>query len=487
MFNTVNTNRARLTDAYFQRPRWNNKRSPVPIIALDIPGFEIGAATAAYQIEGRHGRGESHWDKYFIERPSRELSGEIVNGDVAVDHFVHMEEDVALMAKIGLQSYRFSVSWPRIMPHGDGEVSTEGLAFYDRLINLLLEYGIRPNLTCYHWDLPQWAADKGGWLSREIPEAFARYCTVLAEHFGDRVKMWGTVNEPEVIVAGYIGTGLAPAADDYRLRVIAAHHVMVGHALGLKALRAVGGDSFKIGLALNLVPQEAVDPNNQKAVAAARTRWQQHYAIYVDAIMTGKYPEVVLEEAAATGVDIQPGDMEMINQPIDWLGINWYLRHVVDENGDVIPNQPGWEITLMNWEVHSPALTRMLVAMKEEYKNLPPIYITENGAALEDSLENGRVRDVGRMQYLHDHLKALEAASKAGVKIAGYYVWSFIDNLEWSCGFKMTFGIVHVVRSNMKRVLKDSALWYRATIKATKKATTATKATKKRSTSTHTG
>jgi beta-glucosidase len=469
MLNIVNTKRANLTDAYLQRPRWNNKRSPVPIIALNIPGLEIGAATAAYQIEGRHGRGESHWDKYFIERPSYEESGEIVNGDIAVEHFVHMEADVALMSKIGLQVYRFSISWPRIMPHADGEVSAEGLAFYDRLINLLLKYGIRPNLTCFHWDLPQWAADKGGWLNRETAEAFARYCTVLARHFGDRVKMWGTVNEPEVIVAGYIGTGLAPAANDYRLRVIAAHHVMVAHALGLQALRAVGGNTFKIGLALNLVPQEVFDTGNSRAVAAASKRWKQHYAIYLDAILTGKYPEVVLEEAAETGVDIKPGDMELINQPIDWLGVNWYLRHVVDEDGNVIPNEPGWEITLMNWEVHSPALTRMLVAMKGEYENLPPIVITENGAALQDSLENGRVRDVGRMQYLHDHLLALEDASNAGVKIAGYYVWSFIDNLEWSLGFKMTFGIVHVVRSTMRRVLKDSALWYRATIKATKK------------------
>lgn len=480
MFNTINTKRARLTAAYFDMPRWNNKRTPVPIIAVDIPDIELGAATAAYQIEGRHGRGESHWDRYFIERPSRELSGEVVNGDIAVEHFLHVEEDVALMSKLGLQSYRFSISWPRIMPDGDGKVSAEGLAFYDKLVDLLLKHGIRPNLTCYHWDLPQWLADKGGWLNRETPEAFARYCTVLAKHFGDRVKMWGTVNEPEVIVAGYIGTGLAPAADDYSLRVLAAHHVMVAHALGLRALRDVGGETFKIGLALNLVPQEAIDDRNIKAVAAAGKRWKQHYAIYLDAILTGKYPDVVLEEAKQTGVDIQPGDMELISQPLDWLGINWYLRHVVDEDGTVMPNKPDWEVTLMNWEVHSPALTRMLVAMHGEYKNLPPIYITENGAALQDYLESGRVRDVGRMQYLHDHLLALEAASKAGVKIAGYYIWSFIDNLEWSLGFKMTFGIVHVVRSNMKRVLKDSAFWYRATIKATKKKSTTSAAARTR-------
>jgi beta-glucosidase len=462
--NPVNTAGTDITPAYLTARRWSNARSPVPIRAFDIPDFKIGAATAACQIEGMHGRGRSHWEHYFETHEQWE-GDERVNCERGVDHFTRWAEDVDLMAKIGLASYRFSICWPRIMPE-PGVVSKEGVAFYNRLIDRLLEKGIEPNVTCYHWDLPEWVADDGGWLNRRTSELFGEYCALLGLLFGDRVKRWGTINEPEVIVAGYIGDGLAPAGNNPKVRTIAAHNVMLGHAMGLKALRAVGGSDFKIGLSLNLVPQEAVDDANEKAVAWAEKRWQLHYSIYVDAILRGKYPDVVLEEMAEQGVEIQPGDMELINQPIDFLGINWYLRHVVGEDGNVIENQPGWQTTQMGWEIHAPAFTRMLVRMNGEY-DLPPIYITENGAALQDTWSHGRVRDVGRMNYLSQHIAALEAASKAGVKIAGYYTWSLLDNLEWSCGYKMTFGIIHVDRKTMKRTLKDSAYWYRAMIKAT--------------------
>ena len=472
--NPVNTHNAKITPAYLAKRRWSNSTSPVAIRAFDFPSdFDLGGSTAASQIEGINGRGLSHWESYFERFVSFEESGERISCERGVDHYHRWKEDIRHMKRMGLTSYRFSVSWPRIMPH-EGELSEVGLAFYDGIIDELLANGIKPNLTCYHWDLPQWAADKGGWLNRHTAELFAEYCTVLAKRFGDRVKMWGTINEPEVIVAGYIGTGLAPALDDYKMRVHAAHGVMLGHALGLKALRAVGGSDFQIGITLNLVPQEPIDADNVAAVAACERRWQSFYSLYLDAIFKGRYPDVVLDEARETGVDIQPGDLASVNQPIDWLGVNWYLRHVVDEKGDVVPNRPEWDVTLMGWEIHAPAFTRMLVRMNSDYK-LPPIYITENGCALKDTLENGRIRDVGRMQYLHDHLEALEAACKAGVPIAGYYVWSLLDNLEWSCGYKMTFGIIHVNRKNMRRTWKDSAYWYRATIKATKKRHTLTK------------
>jgi beta-glucosidase len=351
------------------------------------------------------------------------------------------------------------------MPNGPGQISNKGVALYRRLLSLLRKHNIRANLTAYHWDLPKWAADKGGWLNRETAEHFANFCTVLGQQFGDLVDMWGTINEPEVIVAGYIGDGLAPGLSDPSLRVQAAHNVMLAHGLGTMALRAVN-PNFKIGLSLNLVPQEANDGANSIAVAAAETRWMRHYAVYLEAILKGRYPDVVLKEAAATGVVIQPGDMEIISQPIDWLGINWYWRQVVDDKGEVLDKQPGWNTTLMGWEIHAPALTRMLLRMNGDYK-LPPVYITENGAALTDTIDaDGRIRDVGRMQYIHDHIGALLAAAKAGVNIAGYYAWSLMDNLEWSLGFKMTFGLVHVRRDTLERVWKDSAFWFRDMIKA---------------------
>ncbi|HEY9758331.1 MAG TPA: family 1 glycosylhydrolase [Oculatellaceae cyanobacterium] len=466
--NPVNTAGTNITTAYLLARRWSDARSPVPIRAWEIPNFKIGAATAACQIEGIHGRGRSHWESYFEQREQWEGEGEDrerVNCVRGVDHFTHWAEDVDHMARMGLASYRFSICWPRIMP-SPGVMSEEGVAFYNRLIDKLLEKGIEPNVTCYHWDLPEWVAANGGWLNRLTPKLFGEYCGLLGRLFGDRVKRWGTINEPEVVVAGYIGEGLAPGLNNPKVRTVAAHNVMLGHAMGLKALREIGGSDFQIGLSLNLVPQEAVDDTNEKAAAWAEKRWQLYYSIYLDAILRGKYPDVVLEEMAEQGVNIQPGEMELISQPIDFLGINWYLRHVVGEEGNVIENQPGWQTTQMGWEIHAPAFTRMLVRMNGEY-NLPPIYITENGSALSDTVSNGRIRDVGRMKYLHDHIEALEAASKAGVNIAGYYTWSFLDNLEWSCGYKMTFGLIHVNRKTMQRIWKDSAYWYRAMIRAT--------------------
>lgn len=441
--------------------RWNAALSPVPIRKFGFaPGFVYGASTSAYQIEGgvgeETGRGPSIWEKYFADRPHLD------HGAVSCDHYNRMEEDVRMMKRMGLKAYRFSISWSRVLPLGKGKVNEQGLEFYSNLVDALLRNGIEPYVTLYHWDLPQALEDEGGWLNRDTAHWFADFAAVIAHRLGDRVKYFGTLNEPEVIVAGYIGEGLAPALQDMSLRVKVAHNLMLAHGLATQALRAID-PNFKIGVTLNLVPAEPADATNPASVNAARRHWQKNYALYLDAILKARYPDVVLDEMCATGAEIRPGDMAIISQRIDYLGVNWYLRHVVDEEGGIV-DVPGATKTLMGWEIHAPALTRMLVSMNEEYR-LPPIFITENGAAMPDTFAKGRVRDVGRMTYIHDHLAALESAVAAGVNIGGYFAWSLMDNLEWSLGYKMTFGIVHVDRNTLKRTVKDSGLWYRDTIK----------------------
>lgn len=441
------------------------RNSPVPIRKYAFcSNFVFGASTSAYQIEGstgsEHGCGPSIWEPYFAQRPH------LQSGAIACDHYGRMEEDVRMMKQLGLKAYRFSISWPRVIPLGRGAINEKGLAFYDRLVDALLRNGIEPYVTLYHWDLPQALEDNGGWLNRDTAVAFAEFSAVIAHRLGDRVKYFGTLNEPEVIVAGYTGDGLAPGYSNPALRVKVAHHLMLAHGLSVQTLRAINKE-FKVGVTLNLVPAEPSNASNPGSVAGARTHWLKNYALYLEAIFKARYPEVVLAEAAATGVEIRSGDMEIISQPIGYLGVNWYLRHVVDENGRIIDNLPGALTTQMGWEMQAPALTRMLVKMNGEY-NLPPIYITENGAALDDEIEGGRIQDVGRMTYIHEHLNALESATAAGVNIAGYFAWSLMDNLEWSLGFEKTFGIVHVDRSTLKRTVKDSGIWYRDMIKANK-------------------
>lgn len=435
--------------------RRSAKAGRLPVPTLKLPGdFVFGASTSAYQIEGavdraKYGRGPSIWEKYFDQRPHLD------RGDVACDHYNRMAADVRMIKRMGLDAYRFSISWPRILPDGFGKVNEQGLAFYDRLIDELLKHGIEPYLTLYHWDLPQALEDLGGWQSREVAKYFADFAALAVQRWGHKVKHWCTFNEPEVIVAGYIGGGLAPGMENPALRVKVAHNLMYAHGLAIQAMRAIE-PANRYGIVLNLVP---VEPLNEGSRVQARLHWQRNYAIYLDALLKGFYPDVVLDEAEATGAKIQAGDMALICQKLDYLGINWYLRHVVDETGRVI-DVPGAEKTQMGWEICAPALTRMLVAMHGEYR-LPPIYITENGAALDDAVKSGRVRDEHRTRYIRDHIKAIEAAYLKGVNVRGYFAWSLMDNLEWSLGFSKTFGIVHVDRRTLKRTVKDSGLWYR--------------------------
>lgn len=447
-------------DAEFNAPlsgsnRQAAKAARLPVPSLKLPeDFVFGASTSAYQIEGavdpvKYGRGRSIWETYFDKRPHLD------RGDTACDHYNRMADDVRMIKRMGLDAYRFSISWPRIQPDGFGKVNAQGLDFYDRLIDELLKKGIEPYLTLYHWDLPQGLEDLGGWQSREVANYFADFAALAAHRYGDRVKNWATFNEPEVIVAGYISGGLAPGLENPILRTKVAHNLMVAHGLALQALRSVEPDN-NYGIVLNLVP---IEPLTQSAAEKARQHWQRNYAIYLDALLKGVYSDVVLDEMAVSGAKVQAGDMALISQKLDYLGVNWYLRFVVDENGQTV-DLPGADKTQMGWEICAPALTRMLVSMNDEYR-LPPIYITENGAALDDLIKSGRVRDEHRTRYIRDHIKALEAAYLKGVDLRGYFAWSLMDNLEWSLGFSKTFGIVHVDRKTLKRTIKDSGLWYR--------------------------
>ena len=417
--------------------------------------FIFGAATSAYQIEGaiEEGRGKSIWESFFEARP------ELDHGAVAIDHYNLMPEDVQLMQELGLQSYRFSVAWPRIFPDGKGSVNQKGLDFYSRLVDQLLEKNITPNLTLYHWDLPQAMQDIGGWCERDVAYYFGDYVALVADKIGDRVPFWATLNEPEVIVAGYIYDQLAPALNDYSVRMHVLHNLMLAHGIGVQALRT-SVPKAKVGVVLNLVP---IDPLNDDAVEAAKNRWFRDYAVYLEAIFKGQYPEVVNSEIVNNKLIIKPGDMQLISQSLDFLGVNWYLRLVVDKNNNII-EVPNAEKTLMGWEIRPEALTRTLTSIWNNY-NLPPIYITENGAALTDTFNGSEINDQGRKKYIEQHLEAILEAMNNEVNVAGYYAWSLFDNLEWSLGYSKTFGIVHVDRKTMKRTPKLSAKWYQDLIK----------------------
>jgi beta-glucosidase len=421
------------------------------------PNFTWGAATSAGQIEGAttsDGRGESIWDRYFRTHPKLD------NGDIACDHYYRMPQDVLLMKQLGLQAYRFSTSWSRVLPDGNGRVNEAGLDFYDRLLDNLLANEIEPYLTLYHWDLPQSLEDKGGWLNRDIGKYFAEYAELMVHRFGDRVHKWTTFNEPEVIVAGYIGQSIAPGLNDPTTGHQVGHNLLVAHGRAMQAMRSVT-PALDIGMVLNLVP---VDPLDEAATIAAKDRWDINYGWYLDGLLTASYPQALLAAKDRGPLVIECGDMELISQKLDYLGINYYLRLVVNKLGETCP-VPNAKVTQMGWEIHPQSLSKMLIELNGKYR-LPPIYITENGAALDDTIINGQIHDSGRIDYLHGHLLALADATTAGVDVRGYFAWSLMDNLEWSEGFKRTFGLTYVDRQTLDRTIKDSGLWYRDVILA---------------------
>ena len=436
-------------------------------------GFVWGAATASYQIEGaarEDGRGPSIWDT-FSRTPGRVHAGH--TGDVACDHYHHYRDDVAMMADLGLKSYRFSIAWPRIQPDGTGPVNTRGLDFYDRLTDELIGKGIDPVVTLYHWDLPQTLEDRGGWTVRETAEAFAEYAQIMHARLGDRVRTWTTLNEPWCSAyLGYASGRHAPGITDPASAFKAVHHLLLGHGLAARALRDAGAQS--VSITLNPASVIPVDPDNAADVEAARIVDGLNNRVFLDPLFKGEYP-ADMREHMARFVDldfIRDGDEKNINAPIDVLGVNFYTPTYVSAKPGTpsAPDAPGTEgvafrapagpVTDMNWQIEPSALTRLLERLHRDYG--VPMMITENGAAYPDGpdAESGRVHDTNRIEYLDGHLRACHDALSRGVDLRGYFVWSLMDNYEWAEGYAKRFGIVHVDYTTQARLPKDSARWY---------------------------
>lgn len=422
-------------------------------------GFVWGSATAAFQIEGAwnlDGKGESIWDR-FSHTPGKIQTGE--TGDITCDHYHRYAEDIALMRTLNQQAYRFSVSWPRVVPDGKFAVNTAGLDFYDRLVDKLLANGIDPWVTLYHWDLPQALQDLGGWDNRDTAFRFTRFAEQVVNRLGDRVKHWITLNEPSVVA--YVGHFLgehAPGKRNLRSALQVSHNLMLGHGLTCEAIRATRSDT-KLGVTLALWPAEPktrsrADREAAELVWALQGRW------YLDPVLLGQYPQDAALFLGRKLPRIQSGDMQLIKQPLDFLGVNHYFRQVIGATGPVL-RVPGSQYTDMGWEVNAAAFKRLLLRLQQDYANLPPIVITENGAAFADHLTaNGSIQDPRRQRFLHDYLHAMWEAIQAGVDVRGYFVWSLMDNLEWAYGTSKRFGLVYVEFPTQRRYIKDSGFWY---------------------------
>lgn len=445
-------------------------------------GFVWGAATAAYQIEGaaaEDGRTLSIWDT-FSHEPGHVLHGD--TGDLACDHYHRWPGDVDLLSHLGVGAYRFSISWPRVQPGGRGGLNAAGIAFYDRLLDALLERGVTPWATLYHWDLPQELQDAGGWPERQTAQRFADYAELVRDRLGDRVGHWITLNEPWCSAfLGYAAGIHAPGIRDDAASVRAAHHLLLGHGLAVERLRPTADDATKVGITLNLYP---VAPASQAATDqdAARRIGGLHNRIFLDPLLRGAYPADVVEDLGGVSYfgHVADGDLATIGAPLDFLGVNYYSPHTVAGPGPDAADSPtgpspypgshdvrfvpqGGPVTAMGWEVDSGGLHRLLTGLDRDYR-LPPVYVTENGAAYDDRLIDGQVRDTDRIGYLDGHLRAARAAIVAGVDLRGYFVWSLLDNFEWALGYTRRFGIVYVDYASLRRTPKASAEWYRGVI-----------------------
>ncbi|HET7232915.1 MAG TPA: GH1 family beta-glucosidase [Longimicrobium sp.] len=433
-------------------------------------GFLWGAATSAYQIEGSplaDGAGPSIWQR-FSHSPGRTHEGQ--TGDVACDHYRRYADDVKLMAGLGLNAYRFSIAWARVFPNGTGRINEAGLGFYDRLVDALLEHGITPNATLYHWDLPAALDDRGGWLNPDVAHWFADYAAAVFRKLDDRVPMWATLNEPWVVTdGGYLHGALAPGHRNLFEAPIATHNLMRAHGAAVRAYRAEGRN--RIGLVVNLEPKVPASdlPEDLAAVQRADAYMNRQY---LDPVFFGTYPSELAEIFGEAWPEHSADDMALIRQPIDFLGINYYTRGVTKDDPSNLPvrngyvKQPGHTYTDVGWEVHAPALTELLQWVKGRYGELP-LYITENGAAFYDPPRpvDGRIDDPLRVAYYRDHLRAVHAAIASGVDVRGYYAWSLLDNYEWSLGYSKRFGIVHVDYETQARTPKASARFYSEVIR----------------------
>jgi len=424
--------------------------------------FLWGAATASYQIEGdwnEDGKGESIWDR-FSHTPGKIKNGD--TGDIACDHYHRWREDIALMRQLGLKAYRFSVSWPRVLPDGFGRVNPAGLDFYDRLVDGLCAANIEPFLTLHHWDYPQSLYEKGGWTERDNLPYFADYAALLAKRLGDRVRFWATFNEPGVIAwDGYVSGEHAPGEQDPLEARQVAHHLMVAHGLAVQALRGTQ-PSLQVGIVLNQWMADAAD-DSPEATQRAEQAWNTGETTFLHPIFKGHYHPAQVEWMGGLPL-MRPGDMALISQKLDFLGINFYSRSLHGTQGH-IEHVEGSEYTEMGWEVCAPALRRLLNKINREYR-LPPIYITENGAAFKDEVSpDGKVHDPRRLDYLKQHFIQTHIAMQEGVDVRGYFVWSLLDNFEWAHGFSKRFGLIHVDYATQKRTIKDSGKWYAEVIR----------------------
>ncbi|MDE3724943.1 GH1 family beta-glucosidase [Nocardiopsis sp. N85] len=437
----------------------------------------FGTATAAYQIEGgahEGGRGPSIWDTY-CRTPGRVVRGE--TGDIACDHYHRYGEDVALLADLGVDLYRFSVAWPRVQPTGAGRPNPEGMAFYDRLVDTVLAAGIEPVLTLYHWDLPQALEDTGGWRVRDTAYRFAEYTRIVADRLGDRVSRWITLNEPFCVA--FVGHAIgrhAPGTREGTPALAAAHHLLLAHGMAVGELRAAAAGD--VGITLN--PDHLVPATDSAADRAAVERARTlHNRVWLDPLFAGAYPDNEKEVWGDLVDDAhrRDGDLDIIGQPLDFVGVNYYrpimlrdaphtepdpaARTAVDIGTEQVAYE-GVRHTTMGWPVVPETFTEMLVDLDRRYPDLPPILITENGSAEDDRPDDsGRVHDADRIVYLRDHLNALAAAIDAGVDVRGYFVWSLLDNFEWAYGYDRRFGLVRVDYELLARHPKDSYHWYR--------------------------
>ncbi len=421
--------------------------------------FVWGVATSSFQIEGaarEDGKGESIWDR-FCRVPG--AIADASNGDVACDHVHRLDADLDLITSLGVNAYRFSVSWPRVQPAGSGTWNEKGLAFYERLVDGLRARGVQPWLTLNHWDLPQALQEQGGWAARETVQRFVDYARGMQRRLGDRLAGITTHNEPWVVaVLGHEQGIFAPGIKHKATAIQVSHHLLLNHGLALQALRA-DGCRARLGIVLNMAPavpatESAADKAKAQMDDARGLRW------YTDPLFKGVYPQEVLDELGADAPRIEAGDMAVIATPMDYLGINYYSRHVASAGEPFDAKARGLPVTDMGWEIYPQGLTDLLLRLHRDYA-VPPLFITENGGAFKDPLLDGQVHDADRTRYLQDHIAAVGEALRQGVPMAGYMVWSLMDNFEWSSGYARRFGIVHVDYASQQRTLKDSALWYR--------------------------
>lgn len=426
-------------------------------------GFLWGASTAAYQIEGavaEDGRGPSIWDK-FCREPGKIANGD--TGDVACDHYHRYRDDIALMRELGLGAYRFSIAWSRVLPEGKGRPNPRGLEFYDRLVDAVMAAGIEPWVCLYHWDLPQALEDRGGWQNRDVARWYADYALVVLGRLGDRVKHWATFNEPNVATFKGYGDGEhAPGIRGRATALKALHTMNLAHGLGLQAMRAERND-LQLGNIYNLHPMEPAEDRDEDHEASIMldAMWNRAFP---DPQILGRYPEPLASEVERY---VEPGDMDVIRQKLDYFAFNHYTRLRVRHDKDhpfhvaEVPPPDGRPVTDMGWEVAPAAFRQQMIDAKARWSGDLPMYITENGAAFPDQIEqDGRIRDIRRIEYLRDYLLAVGEAIAAGVPVKGYFVWSLLDNFEWALGYGKRFGLVHVDYATMTRRPKDSFRFY---------------------------